>query len=93
MFTACGIMHRRCCLLADSIAGALYHKLQTQSIAPEDGLNYRTKHVELIVIINKILLLLHLVGCLYYCISDARSHKYQTSHTPSASFDRRLRFV
>jgi len=24
------------------------------------------------------LLLLHLVGCLYYCISDARSHKHQT---------------
>ena len=24
-----------------------------------------------------ILLLLHLVGCLYYCISDARSHKHQ----------------
>jgi len=26
--------------------------------------------------INK-LLLLHLVGCLYYCIRDARSHKHQ----------------
>ena len=24
------------------------------------------------------LLLLHLVGCLHYCISDARSHKHQT---------------
>ena len=23
------------------------------------------------------MLLLHLVGCLYYCISDARSHKHQ----------------
>ena len=23
------------------------------------------------------LLLLHLVGCLYYCIRDARSHKHQ----------------
>jgi len=31
------------------------------------------KHIELIEIINK-LLLLHLVGCLFYCISDARSH-------------------
>ena len=39
----------------------------TQSSAPEDGQNYRLKHVELIGIINK-LLLLHLVGCLYYCI-------------------------
>ena len=36
----------------------------TQSSAPEDGLNYRQKHVELIGIINKPLLL-HLVGCLY----------------------------
>ena len=36
-----------------------------------DGRNYRPKHVELIVIINKNLLLLHLVGSLYYCISDA----------------------
>ena len=38
--------------------------------------NYRPKHVELIGIINKPLLL-HLVGCLYYCISDARSYKHQ----------------
>ena len=28
------------------------------------------------------LLLLRLVGCLYYCISDARSHKHQ-SQRPS----------
>ena len=47
-----------------------------QSTASEDGRNYRPKHVELIGIINKPLLL-HLVGCLYYCISDARSYKYQ----------------
>ena len=37
----------------------------TQPSAPEDGRNYRPKHVELIGIINKPLLL-HLVGCLYY---------------------------
>jgi len=37
----------------------------TQSNAPEYGRNYRPKHVELIGIINK-LLLLHLVGCIYY---------------------------
>jgi len=36
--------------------GALYHKLQTQSSAPEDGLNYLPKHVELIEIINKIII-------------------------------------
>ena len=37
----------------------------TPSSAPEDGRNNRPKHVELIGIINKPLLL-HLVGCLYY---------------------------
>ena len=37
----------------------------TQSSAPEDGRDQRSKHVELIGIINKPLLL-HLVGCLYY---------------------------
>jgi len=35
---------------------ALYHKLYTQSNAPEDGRNYRPKHVELIEIINKIII-------------------------------------
>jgi hypothetical protein len=63
-------------LPAGNIVGALYHKLQIQSSAPEDGRNHRPKHVKLIVIINKPLLL-HLVGCLYYCISDARSKEYQ----------------
>ena len=93
LFAACGVMHRRCCLLVTgmrwnwtistsswsptgSTVCALYHKLQTQSSAPEDGGNHRPKHVELIEIINK-LLLLQLVDCLYYCINDARSHKYQ----------------
>ena len=48
----------------------------TESGAPEDGRNYRPKHVELVGIINK-RLLLHLVCCLYYCISDARSYKHR----------------
>ena len=39
-------------------------RCNTQSSAPEDGRNHRLKHVELIGIINKPLLL-HLVGCLY----------------------------
>ena len=47
---------------------------------PEDGRNYRPKHVELNEIINK-LLLLHLVGGLLYCINDARSHKHEM-HMP-----------
>jgi len=65
---------------ACSIVGALYHKLQTQSSAPEDGRNYRPKQVELIDVINK-LLLLHRVCCLYYCINDARSHEHQRYDT------------
>jgi len=51
-------------LPAGSIVGALYLR------------NYSPKHVELIEIINK-LLLLHLVRCLHYCINDAPSDKYQ----------------
>ena len=54
-------------LPAGSIVDAFYHKLQTQSSAPEDGRNYRPKHVGMIGIINKPLML-HLVGCLYYSI-------------------------
>jgi hypothetical protein len=34
----------------------LYHKLSTQSSAPEDGRNHCPKHVELIGIINKTLI-------------------------------------
>ena len=37
----------------------------TQCNVPEEGQNNRPKHVELTGIINK-LLLLHLVGCLYF---------------------------
>ena len=54
MFTACGIMHPRCC---QSVAW----KLRTQTSAPDDGRDHRPKHVELISIINKPLLL-YLVG-------------------------------
>ena len=54
-------------LPAGNFFGALYHKLQTQSSAPADGRNYRPKHVELIEITDK-LLLLHLVVCLQYCL-------------------------
>ena len=73
--TVCGIMHRRCCRPAASSVHCTT-SCNTQSIAPEDGRNYRPKHVELTRIINKPLLL-HLVGCLYYCISDARSVSHQ----------------
>jgi hypothetical protein len=53
VFTACGIQHRRSWPPADSIGGAVYHKLQTQSSGPEDGREYRPKHVELIEIFNR----------------------------------------
>jgi len=43
-----GIMHRRCSLLATF--SVLY---TTNCSAPEDGRNYRPKHVELIEVINK----------------------------------------
>jgi len=48
----------------------------TQSSAPEDGWDQHPKHVELIEIINKPLLL-HLVGVYIIYINDARSNKYQ----------------
>ena len=51
-------------------------RCNTQSSAPEDGRDQRPKHVELIGIINKPLLL-HLVGVYIIYISDVRSNKYQ----------------
>jgi hypothetical protein len=56
-------------LPAGNIVGALYHKLQTPSSAPEDGRNHRPKHVELIGIINESLLL-NLVRRLYQNITN-----------------------
>ena len=54
---AAGRQHRRCIVCTVSCKHS----------APEDGRNYLPKHVELIEIISK-LLLLHLVGCLHYCM-------------------------
>ena len=91
MFTACGIMHRPCCR---PVAWVNLHLIQAtgwqhrrciipQAVntdrAPEDGRNCRPKHFELTGIINKPLLL-DLVGCLYYCISDAWSYKHQSNY-------------
>jgi len=61
-----GQQHRRCITL----------QAVNTICAPEDGRNCRPKHVELIGIINKPLLL-HLVDCLYYCIGDSWSYKHQ----------------
>ena len=48
----------------------------SQSSAPKDGRDHRPKHVELIGITNKTLLL-HLVGVYIIYINDARSNKHQ----------------
>ena len=57
----------------------------TQSSAPEDWRDHRPKHVELIGIINKPLLL-HLVGCLYYCNTNYIYHKSVLQMKVSWSF-------
>ena len=81
MFTACGIMHQRCCRLVSWMrlvpphpaywpAASLVHyttSCNTESSTPEDGRDHCPKRVELIGNINKPLLL-HLVGCLYCCL-------------------------
>ena len=55
-------------LQAGNIVGALYHKLNTQSNAPEDGRDQHTKYVELIGNINKQLFLyLVSVYMIYNC--------------------------
>ena len=56
----------------------MYYSLwyNAQSSAPEDGKDRRPKHVELIGIINK-LLLLHLVGVYIIYINYSPSNKYQ----------------
>ena len=80
--TACGIMHPRCCRLvawkqsfqatARQRHGCITPQAVTQSSAPEDGGDHCPKHVELIGIINKPLLL-HLVGVYIIYINDVRS--------------------
>ena len=55
--------------------GCIIPQAVTQSSAPEDGRDHLPKHVELIGIINKPLLL-HLVGGVYITyVNDARSNK------------------
>ena len=70
-------------LPAGSIASALYHKLYTQSSAPEDGRNYRPKLVELIEIINKTVIVVFswLFIFLYYLniISEPRTNSRNPS--------------
>ena len=66
--TDCGKMHPRCYWPVDRPATLWVHfttSCSTQPSDPEDGQNNCSKHVELIGILNKALLL-HLDGCLYY---------------------------
>ena len=74
--TACGIMPRCCRPYRPATSWHYTTSCNTQSSAPEDGRDQRPKHVELIGIINKPLLL-HLVGVYIIFINDARSNKYQ----------------
>ena len=62
--TVCGIMYPRCYRPATSWVHYTTN-CNTHSSAPEDGQNHRPKHVELIGIVNKPLLL-HLFGCVCY---------------------------
>jgi len=48
----------------------IQHLVSSHSVGGRPVHKLREEH-------KKFLLLLHLVGCLYYCISDARSHKHQ----------------
>jgi len=92
VFTACGIMHRQCCLLVTRMRWNWVPPHPGNQQAPSSVL-YTTscKHSLVLLKMGKImagnmlswlkllikLVLLHPVGCLYYCISDARSHKHQ----------------
>jgi len=68
-------MDRRCCLLvAPTVIYTTSCKhslvlLRTGEIIARNMLSWLKLSIKL--------LLLHLVGCLYYCIRDARSHKHQ----------------
>ena len=70
-------MHRRCCLLAASsvhYTASCKHSLvllRMGEIIARNMLSW------LKLLIKS--LLLHPVGCLYYCINDVRTHKHQTS--------------
>jgi hypothetical protein len=68
---------RLCIYLYSKSAGLHYTtRCNTQFGTLEDGRDHRPKHVELIGIINK-QLLLHLVGVYIIYVHDTRSNKYQ----------------
>ena len=74
MFTVYGIMYPRCCrpvarMRCIQATGRQHCMCVIPQDVNTDGRNHRPKHVQLIGIINKPLLL-HLVGCLYYSSSS-----------------------
>ena len=76
--TAWCIMHPRCCRSATSWVHYATSS-NTQSSAPEDWRDHRPKHVELIGIINKPLLL-HLVGfyIIYNLVHETKSKQIKS---------------
>ena len=76
-------------LSAGNIVGALYHKRNTQSNAPEDGQNNLPKHAELNGIINQPLLL-HLVGCLHNLYIIYYESFHVSVHKNMHSFPKKL---
>jgi len=63
-------------LPAGSITGALYHSCKHSLLLLRMGEIIARNMLNLLKLLIK-LLLLHLVGCLCYCINDARSQKHQ----------------
>ena len=72
-----GIMHRRCCLWAAPSVHYIRSCKHSLVLLRMGEIIARNMLSWLKLLIK--LLLLHLIGCLYYCISDARSH---TSKVP-----------
>ena len=69
-------MHARCCQWPATSGVHYTTSCNTQSSAPEDVWAQHLKHVQMIGIINK-LLLLHLLRVYIIYINDLRSNKYQ----------------
>ena len=65
-------------LPAGSIVGALYHSCKYSIVLLKMGEIIARNMLSWLKLLIIKLLLLHLVGCLYYCIIDSRSHKHQT---------------
>jgi len=87
MFTACGMKNRRCCLEAcgthpghqQAAPPVHYTTSCKKSSALEDWRNYTPKHVELIEIVNKIIIVLS--SRLFILLLQAVSHFHNYNET------------